>query len=198
MNRKTLSSIARAFLVLALAPCTLALAQGYNPIHFRGLINDYSPSSVKGGPWEMHGTWTMDLNGRSGTADFSAVMTMADYGTNSGVVDPAQPGQNAHTHNIKLTHATITWNMTGCPTFSPATKMGFQINGTVSLLTGNGTIAPFETDPPSSKLQICVTGGNEVPYSVPFSNITLVFSGPATSHFGTQAIHGVVRTTDSQ
>ena len=28
-------------------------------------------------------------------------------------------------------------------------------------------IAPFETDPPSSTLQVCVTGGNEVPYSQP-------------------------------
>jgi hypothetical protein len=75
----------------------------------------------------------------------------------------------------------------------PATITGFQLNGTVSLLTGNGSIAPFETDPPSSTLQVCVTGGNEVPYSILNSNITLVFGGPATTHFGPQAIHGVVR-----
>jgi hypothetical protein len=75
----------------------------------------------------------------------------------------------------------------------PATVMGFQLNGTVSLLTGNGSIAPFETNPPSSTLQVCVTGGSEIPYSVPNSNITLVFGGPATTHFGPQAIHGVVR-----
>jgi hypothetical protein len=74
----------------------------------------------------------------------------------------------------------------------PATTTGFQLNGTVSLLTGNGSIAPFETDPPSSTLQVCVTGGNEVQYSLQNSNITLVFGGPATTHFGPQALHGVV------
>jgi hypothetical protein len=63
----------------------------------------------------------------------------------------------------------------------------------VSLLTGNGSIAPFETNPPSSTLQVCILGGSDVPYSVTNSNITLVFGGPATTHFGTQAIHGVVR-----
>jgi hypothetical protein len=47
--------------------------------------------------------------------------------------------------------------------------------------------------PPSSTLQVCVTGGDEVPYSVTNSNITLVFGGPAATHFGPQAIHGVVR-----
>jgi hypothetical protein len=75
----------------------------------------------------------------------------------------------------------------------PATTTGFQVNGTVSLLTGNGSIAPFETDPPSSTLQVCVSGGNEVPYSLQNSNITLLFGGPATTHFGPQALHGVVR-----
>jgi len=200
MHRKTLSCIVSSLLVVALAPCSSALGQGPGPVHFRGLINDYSPSTVKGGPWEMHGTWTMDLTGLSGTANFSAVMTMSDdviKVNNVSVIDPTQPGQNAHTHNIQLTNATVTWNMDGCPAFSPSTKMGFQINGTVSLLTGNGTNAPFETTPPSSTLQVCVTGGYDIPYSVPFSNITLVFSGPATSHFGTQAIHGVVRTDNT-
>jgi hypothetical protein len=84
--------------------------------------------------------------------------------------------------------------MTGCPTYlTPVPTTGFQLDHTVSLLTGNGSIAPFETNPPSSTLQVCVTGGDEIPYSMPNSNITLVFGGPATTHFGPQAIHGVVR-----
>jgi hypothetical protein len=84
--------------------------------------------------------------------------------------------------------------MTGCPAYlPPATTTGFQVNGTVALLTGNGSIAPFGTDPPSSTLQVCVTGGNEVQHSLLNSNITLVFGGPATTHFGPEAIHGVVR-----
>lgn len=37
--------------------------------------------------------------------------------------------------------------MTGCPAYlPPATLMGFPLSDTVSLLTGNGSIAPFETD----------------------------------------------------
>jgi hypothetical protein len=58
-------------------------------------------------------------------------------------------------------------------------------------LTGNGNNAPFETNPPSSTLQVCVSGGDDVKYSIPVSNITLVFGGPASTHFGQQAIHGV-------
>jgi len=137
----------------------------------------------------------MDLHPERGTADFLADMTMSGYGrTTLGAVDPTQPLVNPHTHHIRLTNVGITWDMTGCPTYlPPATKMGFQLNGTVSLLTGNGSIAPFETDPPSSTLQVCVTGGDEVPYSITDSNITLVFGGPAATHFGPQAIHGVVR-----
>jgi hypothetical protein len=71
--------------------------------------------------------------------------------------------------------------------------MGLQFTDTVSLLTGNGSNAPFETSTPSSSLQVCISGGDEIPYSVTNSNITLVFSGPAATHFGSQAIHGVVR-----
>lgn len=71
--------------------------------------------------------------------------------------------------------------------------MLFHFFDAVALLTGNGSNAPFETYPPSSTLQICVTGGDAIPYSVPNSNITLVFAGPAVTHFGPQAIHGVVR-----
>lgn len=170
-----------------------AVAQDRGAVHFGGLVNDYSPSSVKGGPWEIHGVWSLKLHGESGSADFSAALTMSDYGSTGGVVDPTKPGQNGHTHHIKLTNATVTRDMTGCPTFSPATITGFQINGTVTLLTGNGSNAPFETDPPSSTLQVCITGGDEVPFSVPNSNVTMVFGGPAVSHFGAQAIHGVVR-----
>ena len=57
-------------------------------------------------------------------------------------------------------------------------------------VTGNGNPAPFEAKGPST-LQVCVTGGAEVE----FSNVTLAFASmsPASGHFGSQAIHGVVR-----
>ena len=191
---KSKTSAVRVLSLFLLVSCACALAQGRRPMHFSGAINDFSPSSVKGGPWEMHGQWSLDLRNEWGTADFAADMTMSDLGTANGAPDPTQPGQNSHTHHIRLTNVTVTWDMTGCPTVSPATLMGFQINGTVSLLTANGSNAIFETNPPSSTLQVCVTGGDSVPFSVTNSNVSLVFLGPATAHFGPQPIHGVVRS----
>jgi hypothetical protein len=197
MKSKTLTSAVRVLSLLLLVAGTCALAQVRGSTHFSGLINDYSPlnANVKGSPWEMHGQWSMDLRPERGTADFSADMTMSGFGkTSTGAVDPTQPLVNPHTHHIRLTNVRITWDMTGCPTYmTPVPTTGFQLNGTVSLLTGNGQIAPFETDPPSSTLQVCVTGANETQFSIPNSNITLVFGGLATTHFGTQALHGVVR-----
>jgi hypothetical protein len=189
MKKNIPGTAARVFALLFLASASCALAQDYKPVHATGLINDFSPTNVKGGPWEMHGEWSMDVSVERGVADFSADMTMSDYGTtSSGSVDATQAGQNAHTHHIRLTNVAIIWNMTGCPGFSPATTDGLQIRGTVSLVTGNGGPAPFETKPPTSTLQVCVTGGVDVP----FSNLSMVFGGPATTHFGPQAIHGVV------
>jgi hypothetical protein len=196
MKCKTLASAVRVLSLLSLVSGTCALAQESRPVHLTGLINDYSPldPNIKGSPYEMHGQWSMDVNPQRSTADFSADMTMSDFGTTAGVLDATKGGASPHTHHIRLTNVKITWNMTGCPTYAaPAPKMGFQLNGTVSLLTGNGNIAPFETNPPSSTLQVCVLGGDDVKYSLPNSNITLVFGGPATTHFGQQAIHGVAR-----
>jgi hypothetical protein len=201
MKSKNLTSAVRGISLLLLVSATCALAQERRPVHFSGLINDYSPlsTSVKGSPWEMHGQWSMDIRPEWGTADFSADMTMSGYGkTSTGAVDPTQPLVNPHTHHIRLTNVRITWDMVGCPTYQvPIPTIGFQLNGTVSLLTGNGSIAPFETDPPSSTLQVCVTGGNDGRYTLSESNITLVFGGPATTHFGPQALHGVVRISSA-
>ena len=61
-------------------------------------------------------------------------------------------------------------------------------------ITGNGGPAPFSKgDTVLSMLQVCVNGGSDVP----FSNVTLVFGSPASGHFGSQAIHGVVRESKS-
>lgn len=197
MNSKVLAVAVRVLSLLLLTSTVHGLAQDHKPIHLSGLINDYSPLSatVKGSPWEMHGQWSMDVYPERGTADFSADMTMSGFGkTSMGAVDPTQPLVNPHTHHIRLQNARISSDISDCPAYlPPATKMGFQLNDVVKLLTGNGSIAPFETDPPSSTLQVCVSGGDDVRYSLPNSNITLVFGGPATTHFGSQAIHGVVR-----
>jgi hypothetical protein len=207
MKSRTLASTVRVLSLLSLISGTCALAEDFSrPTHFSGLINDYSPANVKGGPWEMHGQWSLDLRRewRSGeTADFSADMTMSGFVTTVVTTPPdgtgtvavqTQAGVNPHTHRIRLTNVVVTPDMTGCPAYlPPLTTSGFQINGTVSLITGNGSNAPFETTtPPTSTLQVCVTGGSEVTHS----NVTLVFGGPATTHFGPQAIHGVVRKAD--
>jgi hypothetical protein len=193
---KVTSAVQILSLLLAVAG-TSALAGEGKTAHFSGLINDYSPLSptVSGSPYEMHGQWTMEIDPEWETADFLADMTMSGYGmTSTGAVDPTHPLVDPHTHHIQLTNAKIIWDMKGCPAYlPPATTTGFQIKGTVSLMTGNGTIAPFETNPPSSTLQVCVTGSSASKYTIENSNITLVFAGPATKHFGPQALHGVVR-----
>jgi len=197
MKSHILNSAVKVLSVLLFVQSAFALGQERKPVHLSGLINDYSPLSanVKGSPWEMHGQWSMDLRPDRDSADFSADMTMSGYGrTPEGAVDPTQPLVNPHTHHIRLTNIKISWDMVGCPTYAtPTPTSGFQINGTVSLLTGNGNNAPFETKPPSSSLQVCVTGVDNAPYSVANANITLVFAGGATTHFGPQPIHGVVR-----
>ena len=173
-------------------------------VHFSGLLNDYTPSTVANGPYEMRGSWTLELNRETGRANFFAEMNMetSDYGTTNGVVDPKNPAtRGAHTHHIAVTDADVTWNLTGCPAFSPAAKQGFQFTKTVSLITGNGSKAPFEkTATPTSVLQVCVSGGSfGDPASLPYTNVTMTFvpqasgaASPAASHFGSQAIHGVV------
>jgi hypothetical protein len=86
-----------------------------------------------------------------------------------------------------MTNATVSYDASVCPVFSPPTTgPGIVINGT-AVTTGNGGPASFESKG-ASTLQVCITGGTEAN----FSNLTMVYTGPATGHFGPQAIHGVV------
>lgn len=178
-----------AILVLGLGAG--ALAQAPTPVQFSGFVSDYSPSNVTPpGPWEIRGQWSLQLTGQSGTASFSAALTMetSDYGITEGIVsvnDPATRGP--HTHHITMTDATVTSDTSVCPANSlPTTGSGLVVSGPVRV-TANGSPGPFEAKGPSM-LQVCITGGSEVK----FSNITLKFAGPATGHFGAQPIHGVV------
>jgi hypothetical protein len=168
----------------------LVLAQDLRVVHFKGVINDYSPSTVSGGPWEIRGPWSLDVQ-RSGTANFSADLTMetSDYGiTGATQVDPTNPAtRSPHTHHISMTNATVSYDTSVCPANSPATTGSGVVVTSTATTTGNGGPAPFEAKGTSS-IQLCITGGTEVE----FSNMTLVYTGPATGHFGPQAIHGVV------
>jgi hypothetical protein len=171
-------------------------AQDLRPVHFSGVINDYSPSTVSGGPWEIRGDWSLDVE-RGGIANFSADLTMetSDYGiTGATQVDPANPAtRSPHTHHISVTGATVTYDTSVCPVNNPPTTgAGLVVIGT-STTTGNGGPAPFEAKG-ASTIQVCITGGSQVS----FSNMTLVYSGPATGHFGPQPIHGVIRSVSTK
>jgi hypothetical protein len=214
MKSKGLKWAARGRAVVALmAPAMLALGVGLPRAHaadqsrlpasFSGLLNDYTPPApaVAGGPYEMHGRWSLHLSGSAAT--FSAEMTMetADFANTDPNHDPTKLGP--HTHHITVTDGVIhndptdpiSWK-TQCPTFKPPVSDGFVVTGT-AYLTGNGGTPPFGNPSP---VTICVLGGTQNasvtgPQAVvEFSNFTLTFgSGSrASTHFGTQAINGVV------
>jgi hypothetical protein len=181
MKSKTFDWAVRIIAMVVLAAGTGALAQAPSPVHYAGILSDYttlSPSAKPTGPWEMRGEWTLNLKGTSGKADFSAVMAMelSDYWvltTNADASNAAVRG--AHTHNITMVDAMVT-----------PIAGGFEVSGPVAV-TANGSPAPFSASP--STLTVDITGGT----SVGSSNVTLTFRGAATGHFGSHAIHGVVR-----
>lgn len=190
MNNKILRWAVCTIPVLGAAVGIGAWAQDLRPVVFKGIINDFTPSTVSGGPYEMRGEWSLSLLS-SGAANFTASMTMetSDYGISDATgVDPTNPStRNPHTHYITMTNGTVSYNTSGCPANSPATTAaGVVVTGTVNI-AANGNPAPFQANG-SSTLQICIIGGSQVEYT----NVTLVLTGPATSHFGTQPIHGVV------
>jgi hypothetical protein len=173
-----------------------AQAQDLRIVHFSGVINDYSPSTVSGGPYEIRGDWSLDVE-RTGTANFSADLTMetSDYGITSATqVDPTNPAtRSPHTHHISVTNATVSYDISVCPANNPPTTgTGLVVTGTATT-SGNGSPASFESKG-SSTVQVCIIGGSEVD----FSNMTLVYSGPATGHFGPQPIHGVIRSVSTR
>ncbi len=191
MNRKTSMWSTKAVALLcsaaALAAATRVLADDDDKRTERlnGLIDDYSAQNGVSplGPWQIHGEWSLQLQRKSTKAEFSAAIAMelSDYSrTPSDIDNPAL--RSPHTHHIAMHNASVEQSPSGCN--------GLQVTGTASV-TGNGNPAPFESMGPST-LKICVTGGSEVQYS----NVTLTFAGPATVHFGTIAIHGVVKTRD--
>lgn len=204
MDSKALSWTVRG-LILVFAVGMGALAQGQKPVHFSGIINDFTPEhsvipSGPSGPWELHGNWRLHLKEDSGLANFSATLTMedSDYWLIITPNPPANPDAPAsrtpHTHHISMEDAQVIWldstNMSDCPTssYKPATTTGFMVKGFASV-TANGGFAPFAPQGQLSPFQVCITGGT----LVEFSNITLVFGAPASEHFGSQPINGAVR-----
>lgn len=160
------------------------------PVHFSGLLNDHGPSAavVAGGPYEMRAKWSLDVDERRGTAKFSAAMDMqrSDYGITQGTVNKDDATtRGAHTHHLSMTDGVVTLDWPArCPALAPAVTEGFAITGT-AFVTSNGVGVPFGNPSP---VTVCVLGGTSVKYS----NVTVTIGAPASGHFGTQAIHGVV------
>src|ERR1017187_196354 len=141
----------------------LVPAQDLRLVHFKGVINDYSPSTVSGGTWEIRGTWSLDVE-RSGTANFSADLTMetSDYGiSDTTKVDPTNPAtRSPHTHHISVTNATVSYDPTVCPANNPPTTGSGVVVTSTATTTGNGGPAPFESKG-ASTIQTCLTGGSQ-------------------------------------
>jgi hypothetical protein len=221
MNNKNLTKTLRRRAAMALTVST-SLAVGIVgatrahdgerarlPANFSGLLNDYTPPAptVTGGPYEMHGRWSLHLNEKRDKATFTAEMTMetADFANTDANHDPTKLGP--HTHHLSVTDGVIhedptdpiNWK-TQCPTFKPPVSDGFVVTGT-AFVTGNGGNPPFGNPSP---VTICILGGTQNPSIagdqafVEFSNFTLTFAtgSLASTHFGTQAINGVVAKCD--
>ncbi len=163
--------------LLVLAVSIGVVAQGPVQGNFSGLINDYTPATLvnPAGPWEVRGEWFLAVHGDSGTAQFTATLTMvrSDYWVlQSG--DPDDPqGRTPHTHHITVLDGMVT-----------TIQNGFEVTGTATIMA-NGNPAGFSPSP----ITIDITGGTGVPYS----NIKVTFGSPASGHFGTFPLDGIVR-----
>ena len=197
MKSRTLSWLIAIVAVFTLMAVTRVLAHA-TPDQFSGIFNDYTPATGISGPWEMHGTWLLKLRGESGKADFSADMTMEhpDSWLAANPGSPATPNvdnpaaRSPHTHHINMPNATVSYDTSVCQSENPPTIVRVVVIGQPSI-TGNGKAAPFESLGPST-LQVCITGEAEVEYS----NLNMSFtpaSPAAMKHFGSAAIHGIVR-----
>jgi hypothetical protein len=181
-------------LALALATNIRAWDEDSAPSHLQGVINDYTPvlpaSSSMPTTWEVRGPWQMSIDKEDGTASFIASVTMelSPTSTNIGSLALSQ-----HTHDIRM-KGKLTFNPTDCPTNptgTPGYTARFAMSGQATVSANGGGFPPPPASPETSPLQVCIEGGTVTAYS----NVTLVFGPPASGHFGTQALHGVVRKT---
>ena len=153
----------------------------FNGLHLSGSINDFTTPTF--GSWVVQGIWSLDMTGGPNGPDFTAELTMERSDLFFNLTPTANPNtlatRNAHTHHIVVANGMVS-----------AIPGGFRVTGQASetMITGNGSTAPFETAPPTSTVQIDITGGN----LVAFSNVTLTFGGAAVKHFGSNPLAGVV------
>jgi hypothetical protein len=175
MKSKSLLWATRIIGLLVVVGVTGVIAGTRAPNHFAGVINDYTAVAGGTGPWEVRGPWTLDVNERTGKAEFSAAVTMelTDFALSGANIGTS--GRTQHTHHLTVVGGTVT-SITG----------GFEVTGPVTI-TKDGGSAPMSIQ--GSSLVIDVTGGT----LVEFSNVALTFEDGAAGHFGTTPLHGVVR-----
>src|SRR5215469_9233485 len=112
MNSKVFWRAVRILFGLIVAAGVSTSAQDRPRVHFGGVVNDYPVSSnPTAGPWELRGPWSLDLGPNSGTANFSAALTMEF----SDIAASASGGagtdaRKQHTHHITMKGATLILN----------------------------------------------------------------------------------------
>jgi hypothetical protein len=114
--------------------------------------------------WQVSGTWSLQVKGDSGKGDFTASLSM---------VNPADPNTPAHTHFITLTDGDIV-----------EASNGFTLSGGADITGNNGNLAWAD-----SPIDVAIWGGNTIAYS----NVSLTLAAPASGHFGTTPLVGVVK-----
>ncbi|MFZ0880713.1 MAG: hypothetical protein WCA98_19545 [Candidatus Acidiferrales bacterium] len=193
MKTKTSRWTVRGVAILALAVAIGALAEPPAPKHFGGVINDYTPISGGTTAWEVRGPWNLNLNTESNTADFSAALTMELSVLGQSPANVSAASLTQHTHHITMKDAAVSFETvetSDCPTFKPPTSGSvLVVTGDASITANGNVITPFDPSGGTSPLTVCVSGGPNVAYA----NVTLQFGTPASTHFGSQAIHGIVR-----
>src|SRR5580704_8389652 len=178
-------------LALALATNIRAWDEDSAPSHLKGVIHDYTPIAGTTTVYEVRGPWQLSLDKDDGTASFIASVTMELSPIGQPSTNVSTVALSQHTHDIKM-KGMLTFNPTDCPTHAtgtPAYTARFAIKGQATVSANGGGFPPPPASPETSELQVCIEGGTVTAYS----NITLAFQAPASGHFGSQAIHGVVR-----
>ena len=173
-NRSTYAIALITIMTVMIGPTVSA----QNPLQMRiaGTLNDlvWVEAGAGAGAWQVSGTWSAKLVGSSGKVEFVAAIlgVRSDLWVLQEQVDAATALRSPHTHHVGL--------LDGAVTTIPG---GIRLTGN-AILTTNGSTAPFSGSP----IIVEITGGNTVQYS----NMTLMFLGASTGHFGSQPYDGVV------
>src|SRR3954470_19199547 len=147
------------------------LAHSAAPKELRGIIHDYLLTN--GERWHVSGEWSVQLKGDGTKGDFVAAFIGVPRDN-----PPVFPTSAAHTHHVSIVggDVAITEDANG--------NSILTISGP-GTFAGNGNLQSAFT---GSHVAVTIKGGNAISYS----NFGMVIGPPATSHYGTEAFHGLV------